>query len=183
MTSDVCSRTARTVSRRRTASRLGLWSASRIWMWIREAPAAWQVTAASTSSANVVGSWGQSPLAVSAPVGATVMRVPAAREVARLIRVASLVMPDILSGAIAGDAVADVWPAVFLPHRAKPRICGRENRDVCGAQGLCPRHPEALADHCGSHARGPGGGSAGDRTQPQGLRSDDPALRLDVGQQ
>src|SRR5665647_1902332 len=77
ITNDVRSRTAWTVSRRRPASRLGWWSASRMWMWIREAPAAWQATAVSTSSANVVGSWGQSPLAVSAPVGATAIRVPA----------------------------------------------------------------------------------------------------------
>src|SRR5450759_1808081 len=157
MTNDVCSRTAWTVSRNAAASRLGLCSASRMWMWIREAPAAWQATAVSTSSANVVGSWGQSPLPVSAPVGATVIRVPAARTVACLIQVASLVMPDILS---AGG-------------------CGR---DVYGAQGLYPCHPETVAGHCGSHAGGSGGSRVGGHSHTQGLRGDHPALRLDVRQ-
>ena len=40
------------------------------------APAASQRRAVSTSSSSVVGSWGRSALVCSAPVGATVMRVP-----------------------------------------------------------------------------------------------------------
>jgi len=43
--------------------------------WINEAPACSQRTAVSTSSSMVVGSCGTSALALSAPVGATVMRV------------------------------------------------------------------------------------------------------------
>src|ERR1700712_470181 len=74
----VCSRRACTVSRRRPGSRVGWWSASRMCTWTRDAPTASQALASATSSSSVVGSCGQSALAVSAPVGATVMRVPAA---------------------------------------------------------------------------------------------------------
>src|SRR5664279_150453 len=154
MTNDVRSRTAWTVSRRRTASKLGLWSASLMWMWIRDAPAAWQATAVLTSSASVVGSWGQSPLAVSAPVGATMMRVPAAREAAPLIRVTPLVMSDILSGTAPGNPVAEVQPAGIPARPSELRICRRENRTLWGAQRRYLGHPETLEDHSDSHARG-----------------------------
>ena len=49
--------------------------------WISEAPAASQRRAVSTSSSRVVGSCGTSALVCSAPVGATVMRVPAVDDV------------------------------------------------------------------------------------------------------
>ena len=52
---------------------VGLCSSSRMCTWIIAAPAAWQRWAVSTSSSSVVGSCGQSALAVSAPVGATVI--------------------------------------------------------------------------------------------------------------
>src|SRR4051794_9745664 len=45
--------------------------------WISDAPAASQAFASATSSSSVVGSCGRSVLTCSAPVGATVMRVPA----------------------------------------------------------------------------------------------------------
>ena len=46
-----------------------------MWTWIIAAPARSQRRAVSTSSSSVVGSAGKSALAVSAPVGATVIRV------------------------------------------------------------------------------------------------------------
>jgi D-tyrosyl-tRNA(Tyr) deacylase len=46
-----------------------------MWTWIIAAPAASHSRAVWTSSSSVVGSWGQSAFAVSAPVGATVMRI------------------------------------------------------------------------------------------------------------
>ena len=45
-----------------------------MWTWIIAAPAASHSRAVATSSSRVVGSWGQSALVVSAPVGATVTR-------------------------------------------------------------------------------------------------------------
>src|SRR5450631_1017473 len=92
----VCSRTAWTLLRRSTGSRRGRWPASGMWRWIRQAPALWPASAVSTSSASVVGSWGQSALAVSARVGATVIRVPAAGTAGRGAGGAWLLMVDIL---------------------------------------------------------------------------------------
>src|SRR3954454_1725744 len=51
-----------------------------MWRWIIAAPDASQRLAVSTSSSRVVGSAGQSAFAVSAPVGATVIRVDAMNE-------------------------------------------------------------------------------------------------------
>ena len=73
-TRSVASWSAWTVSVRRVRSRLGRWSSSRMCTWIIAAPAASHSRAVVTSSSRVVGSWGQSALVVSAPVGATVTR-------------------------------------------------------------------------------------------------------------
>src|ERR1039458_7898565 len=108
-------------------------------MWISEAPAPWHATAASTSSASVVGSWGQSLLAVSAPVGATVIRVPLAEAVTDVIRVEWLLIPDIVPAARWGQSPgcqaaagggAAVWCGSIVYPPSEPCICGRENRDV-----------------------------------------------------
>ena len=91
--SEVCSRSASTVAlqaarveRRRGARRRGCAGGS------STAPAASQATAVSTSSSSVVGSCGKSALATSAPVGATVMRVPATEPFERA-------MADIMAAA------------------------------------------------------------------------------------
>src|SRR5689334_21794850 len=75
-TRDVCSRRASTAALRCPWSSVGRCSASRMCRWIIDAPAASHETAVSTSSSSVVGSCGKSPLESSAPVGATVIRVP-----------------------------------------------------------------------------------------------------------
>ena len=72
-TRSVPSCSAVTVSVSRPRSSVGRWSASRMCTWIIAAPAASHSLAVATSSSSVVGSWGQSSLAVSAPVGATVI--------------------------------------------------------------------------------------------------------------
>ena len=71
----VASRTAVTVSESWARSRVGRAAPSRMWMWMSAAPAASQAVAAATSSSRVAGSAGASDLAVSAPVGATVIMV------------------------------------------------------------------------------------------------------------
>src|SRR4051794_21189925 len=73
----VASRSACTVSRSTVGSRVGWASRSRTCTWIRPAPAASQARPVSTSSSSVTGSAGTSALALSAPVGATVIRVRA----------------------------------------------------------------------------------------------------------
>src|SRR5580765_8948148 len=75
-TRSVASRSAWTAAERYPPSSVGRCSASRMCRWMSDAPAASQATAVATSSSRVVGSCGTSCLASSAPVGATVMRVP-----------------------------------------------------------------------------------------------------------
>src|SRR6478735_56499 len=74
-TSPVLSCSACTVSRSRVWSSVGRCSPSRMCTWIIPAPAASHSCAVATSSSSVVGSCGQSALVVSAPVGATVIRI------------------------------------------------------------------------------------------------------------
>ena len=105
-------------ARSRPASSVGRWSASRMCRWIIEAPAASQRRAVSTSSSRVVGSCGQSALACSAPVGATVIRVPGP----------------------AGTAGA----REPCPHHGRtPRICGPQplTTTVCAAEMPSTRRP------------------------------------------
>src|SRR5215203_1117569 len=74
----VASRRASTVARSSPRSRVGLASAPRMCTCTRPAPAVSQACASATSSASVTGRAGTSDFAVSAPVGATVIRVSAA---------------------------------------------------------------------------------------------------------
>ena len=72
-TSEELERTAATHSRSSAWSSVGACAASRTWRWIIAAPAASHSAAVRAISSGVVGSCGQSALAVSAPVGATVI--------------------------------------------------------------------------------------------------------------
>src|SRR5450631_1302169 len=94
-----------------------------MWMWISDAPAVWHATAVSTSSASVVGSWGQSFLAVSAPVGATVIRAPARRAVCGMAGGESLVMAVILPAVASRPHRGWSLPAVPLaPSRESTHL-------------------------------------------------------------
>ena len=110
----VSERTASTDALSNPRSNVGAWSASRMCRWISAAPAASQRLAVSTSSSRVVGSWGRSALACSAPVGATVMRVPTGVD--------EVAMAPIMSGhcrRFFGDQplTTTVWDAAVSPTR------------------------------------------------------------------
>src|SRR5215218_2341390 len=75
-TRSVDPRTAATTSRTRGRSSVGRVSVSRTCRWITAAPTASQSRAVAATSSTVTGSAGTSALADSAPVGATVRRVP-----------------------------------------------------------------------------------------------------------
>src|SRR6266540_1930014 len=145
--SRVASRSAATVSRSRTGSSDGNACPSRMCTWITLAPSASHSSAVLTSSSRVTVSAGTSALLYSAPVGATVIRVPMTAILPRREpgaqrgRSGRLALLDVLgepAGRRAGVVhVAAVRPGAYRRHQQQD---GSHREQRAGAGGEHPRH-------------------------------------------